>query len=204
MVPPFATVLETNGCAMPSVNLSLYSLNRPFEWVPTQKAKIVKDSPTGRRMGVNRDFMAYKKTQWLPFPPAVFAETRRPRSSYGRAYGRRVSAAAVIGKRSSHGHWVPDLSPTGQNSRDTPPLYLVPLGCQAHKTCQWVGESLAAAARTDSCTNSRRGFASVQEQASQASCAALGAAGPTLSLQQESISGSKRSEAACATKREPS
>ena len=127
MVPPFATVLETNGCAMPSVNLSLYSLNRPFEWVPTQKAKIVKDSPTGRRMGVNRDFMAYKKTQWLPFPPAVFAETRRPRSSYGRAYGRRVSAAAVIGKRSSHGHWVPDLSPTGQNSRDTPPLYLVPL-----------------------------------------------------------------------------
>ena len=127
-MPPFATVLETNGCAMPSVNLSLYSLNRPFEWVPTQKAKIVKDSPTGRRMGVNRDFMAYKKTEWLPFPPAVFAETRRPRSSYGRAYGRRVSAAAAIGKRSCHGHWVPDSSPTGQNSRDTPPLYLVPLG----------------------------------------------------------------------------
>ena len=112
---------------MPSVDSQHYSLNRPFEWVPTQNANNVEDSPTGRRMGVNRDFMAYKKTQWLPFPPPVFAETRRPRSSYGRAYGRRVSAAAAIGKRSCHGHWVPDSSPTGQNSRDTPPLYLVPL-----------------------------------------------------------------------------
>ena len=136
-MPPFATVLETNGCAMPSVNGEHYSLNRPFEGVRTQNANNVRHSPSGRRMGVNRDFMAYKKTQWLPFPPAVFAETRRPRSSYGRAYGRRVSAAAVIGKRSSHGHWVPDLSPTGQNSRDTPPLYLVPLVhrpiCAGHK-----------------------------------------------------------------------
>ena len=203
-MPPFATVLETNGCAMPSVNGEHYSLNRPFEGVRTQNANNVRHSPSGRRMGVNRDFMAYKKTQWLPFPPAVFAETRRPRSSYRFAYGRRASAAAAIGKRSYHGHWGPDHTSTGQNSRDTPPLYLVPLGCQAHKTCQWVGESLAAAARTDSCTNSRRGIAPVQEQASQASCAALGAAGPTLSLQQESISGSKRSEAACATKPEPS
>ena len=203
-MPPFATVLETNGCAMPSVNLQHYSLNRPFEWVPTQNANNVEDSPTGRRMGVNRDFTAWEFWDWLHFPPAVFAKTRRPRSSYGRAYGRRVSAAAAIGKRSCLAHWGPDDTLTGQNSRDTPPLYLVPLGCQAHKTCQWVGESLAAAARTDSCTNSRRGIAPVQEQASQASCAALGAAGPTLSLQQESISGSKRSEAACATKPEPS
>ena len=126
-MPQFATVLETNGCATPSVNLQHYSLNRPFEWVPTQNANNVEDSPTGRRMGVNRDFTAWEFWDWLHFPPAVFAKTRRPRSSYGRAYGRRVSAAAVIGKRSSHGHWVPDLSPTGQNSRDTPPLYLVPL-----------------------------------------------------------------------------
>ena len=134
VVPPFATVLETNGCAMPSVNLQHYSLNRPFEWVPTQNANNVEDSPTGRRMGVNRDFMAYKKTQWLPFPPAVFAETRRPRSSYGRAYGRRVSAAAAIGKRSCLAHWGPDDTSTGQNSRDTPPLYLVPLARDAYGT----------------------------------------------------------------------
>ena len=127
-MPQFATVLETNGCATPSVNLQHYSLNRPFEWVPTQNANNVEDSPTGRRMGVNRDFTAWEFLDWLHFPPAVFAKTRRPRSSYGRAYGRRVSAAAAIGKRSCHGHWVPDSSPTGQNSRDTPPLYLVPLG----------------------------------------------------------------------------
>ena len=112
---------------MPSVDSQHYSLNRPFEWVPTQNANNVENPSTGRRMGVNRDFTAYKKTKWLPFPPAVFAETRRPRSSYGRAYGRRVSAAAAIGKRSCLAHWGPDLSPTGQNSRDTPPLYLVPL-----------------------------------------------------------------------------
>ena len=93
----------------------------------TQNANNIENPSTGRRMGVNRDFTHTKKTKWLPFPPAVFAETRRPRSSYGRAYGRRVSAAAAIGKRSCHGHWVPDSSPTGQNSRDTPPLYLVPL-----------------------------------------------------------------------------
>jgi hypothetical protein len=126
-VPPFATVLETNGCAMPSVNLQHYSLNRPFEWVPTQNANNVEDSPTGRRMGVNRDFTAWEFWDWLHFPPAVFAKTRRPRSSYGRAYGRRVSAAAAIGKRSCLAHWGPDDTLTGQNSRDTPPLYLVPL-----------------------------------------------------------------------------
>ena len=127
-MPPFATVLETNGCAMPSVNLQHYSLNRPFEWVPTQNANNVEDSPTGRRMGVNRDFTAWEFWDWLHFPPAVFAKTRRPRSSYGRAYGRRVSAAAAIGKRSCLAHWGPDDTLTGQNSRDTPPLYLVPLG----------------------------------------------------------------------------
>ena len=126
-MPPFATVLETNGCAMPSVDGEHYSLNRPFEGVRTQNANNVRHPPSGRRMGVNRDFTAWEFWDWLHFPPAVFAKTRRPRSSYGRAYGRRVSAAAAIGKRSCHGHWVPDSSPTGQNSRDTPPLYLVPL-----------------------------------------------------------------------------
>ena len=55
---------------------------------------------------------------WLHFPPAVFAKTRRPRSSYGRAYGRRVSAAAAIGKRSCHAHWGPDDTLTG------PPIVL--------------------------------------------------------------------------------
>ena len=59
-MPQFATVLETNGCATPSVNLQHYSLNRPFEWVPTQNANNVEDSPTGRRMGVNRDFTAWE------------------------------------------------------------------------------------------------------------------------------------------------
>ena len=112
---------------MPSVNLQHYSLNRPFEWAPTQNANNVEDSPTGRRMGVNRDFTAWEFWDWLHFPPAVFAKTRRPRSSYGRAYGRRVSAAAAIGKRSCLAHWGPDDTLTGQNSRDTPPLYLVPL-----------------------------------------------------------------------------
>ena len=62
----------------------------------------------------------------LPFMMAV-SVTRRPRSSYGRAYGRRVSAAAAIGERSCLAHWGPDDTLTGQNSRDTPPLYLVPL-----------------------------------------------------------------------------
>ena len=117
-MPPFATVLETNGCAMPSVDREHYSLNRPFEGVRTQNANNVRHPPSGRRMGVSRDFTAYKKTKWLPFPPAVFAETRRPRSSYGRAYGRRVSAAAAIGKRSCHAHWGPDDTLTG------PPIVL--------------------------------------------------------------------------------
>ena len=150
MVPPFATVLETNGCAMPSVNLQHYSLNRPFEWVPTQNANNVEDSPTGRRMGVNRDFTAWEFWDWLHFPPAVFAKTRRPRSSYGRAYGRRVSAAAVIGKRSSHGHWVPDLSPTGQNSRDTPPLYLVPLVAKPLRAAARITSAASTASQTQS------------------------------------------------------
>ena len=88
---------------MPSVNLQHYSLNRPFEWVPTQNANNVEDSPTGRRMGVNRDFTAWEFWDWLHFPPAVFAKTRRPRSSYGRAYGRRVSAAAAIREAELYG-----------------------------------------------------------------------------------------------------
>ena len=117
-MPPFSTVLETNGCAMPSVNREHYSLNRPFEWVPTQNANNIEDPPTGRRMGVNRDFTAWEFWDWLHFPPAVFAKTRRPRSSYGRAYGRRVSAAAAIGKRSCHAHWGPDDTLTG------PPIVL--------------------------------------------------------------------------------
>ena len=123
-MPPFATVLETNGCAMPSVDSQHYSLNRPFEWVPTQNANNVENPSTGRRMGVNRDFTAYKKTKWLPFPPAVFAETRRPRSSYRFAYGRRASAAAAIGKRSYHGHWGPDHTSTGQKQPRHPPIVL--------------------------------------------------------------------------------
>ena len=109
---------------MPSVNLSLYSLNRPFEWVPTQNANNVEDSPTGRRMGVNRDFTAWEFWDWLHFPPAVFAETRRPRSSYRFAYGRRASAAAAIGKRSYHGHWGPDHTSTGQKQPRHPPIVL--------------------------------------------------------------------------------
>ena len=92
----------------------------------TQNANNIENPSTGRRMGVNRDFMAYKKTQWLPFPPAVFAETWRPRSSYGLTYGQRVPTAAAIGKRSCHGHWGPDSSPTPKQPRH-PPIILVPL-----------------------------------------------------------------------------
>ena len=57
---------------MPSVNLQHYSLNRPFEWVPTQNANNVEDSPTGRRMGVNRDFTAYKKNEMAALPAGRF------------------------------------------------------------------------------------------------------------------------------------
>ena len=112
---------------MPSVNGEHYSLNRPFEGVRTQNANNVRHSPSGRRMGVNRDFTAWEFWDWLHFPPAVFAKTRRPRSSYGRAYGRRVSAAAAIGKRSCLAHWGPDDTLTGRKQPRHPPLYLVPL-----------------------------------------------------------------------------
>jgi len=40
----------------------------------------------------------------LPFMMAV-SVTRRPRSSYGRAYGRRVSAAAAIREAEFYGVW---------------------------------------------------------------------------------------------------
>ena len=94
-----------------------------------------------------------------------------------------------------------------KTARDTPPLYLVlPLAAKLTKLASGLVNRRAAAARwSDSCTNSRRGCRT-SARASQPSqlCSSCGAAGPTLSLQQESISGSKRSEAACATKPEPS
>ena len=94
---------------------------------PNAKRQKGPPSTDGPPDGSKSRFYGILFWQWLPFPPAVFAETRRPRSSYRFAYGRRASAAAAIGKRSYHGHWGPDHTSTGQNSRDTPPLYLVPL-----------------------------------------------------------------------------
>ena len=45
---------------MPSVDGEHYSLNRPFEGVRTQNANNVRHPPSGRRMGVNRDFTAWE------------------------------------------------------------------------------------------------------------------------------------------------